>query len=487
MTSWETSGANDDWGMASAGLCAGQWPGQMDIESLQQHIQELEQWKYHAEASMRMLQKSVEWQAAIAAASTASGSSGFDPALYGTSPAAMAAAAAASSLGTWPAGPLSPMDDAFVPLDRATFAASSTTAASSPRSSSPAATSLSQLPPPMRLHLGPEPGSKKSHPSSPQGRSGEASMPGLLPPGLTLAMAASLTRSSCAGEGCATPKDPEVSPKASQKGGRLPAPPGLAPGADRPATKKHASPRQFLESCPKVDLFPAVPLTEVSPGIFLGSVDVLGHKCTRAEWRIDSVRAKLQASMGRPLVSPSFAARGLPNLRLMVLPDPREAVKNARNRERKSMYTAMVKKGPLQGSLKLKADCLEHDTVLSFFLTVGTVRCGPFTYDFSECAIRGCDDFNADWLKQVDDVTGDLCVGVEILDGRVVAGCGSGAGSSAGTCNSAGSWPLGAALADPAEMYRSALGEHSRAAQASTDGEVRMRGQRGPQQRMRGC
>merc|ERR1719499_710344 len=138
----------------------------------------------------------------------------------------------------------------------------------------------------------------------------------------------------------------------------------------------------------------------------------------RAEWRIDGVRSKLQASMGRPLVSPPFAARGLPNLRLMVLPDAREAVKNARNRERKSMYTAMVKKGPLHGSLKLKADCLERDTVLSFFLTVGAVRRGPFTYDFSECAIHGCDDFNTDWLKQVDD-SGTLCVGVEILDEMV--------------------------------------------------------------------
>lgn len=76
----------------------------------------------------------------------------------------------------------------------------------------------------------------------------------------------------------------------------------------------------------------------------------------------------------------------------------------------------MVKKGPLHGALKLKADCLDRAKVLSFYLTVGSVRKGPFNYDFSECAIHGCDDFGADWLKQVDESTGNLCVGVEIFE-----------------------------------------------------------------------
>lgn len=81
--------------------------------------------------------------------------------------------------------------------------------------------------------------------------------------------------------------------------------------------------------------------------------------------------------MGRPLVSPPFAARGLPNLRLMVFPDAREAAKGVRQRERKGLYATMVKKGPVHASLKLKADCLQDATVLRFHLTVGTVRCGP--------------------------------------------------------------------------------------------------------------
>lgn len=158
------------------------------------------------------------------------------------------------------------------------------------------------------------------------------------------------------------------------------------------------------------------PPTEVSPGITVGQVDVWGMVCTRVEWRIDEVREKLQASMGRPLVSPPFAARGLPNLRLMVFPDAREAAKGVRQRERKGLYATMVKKGPVHASLKLKADCLQDATVLRFHLTVGTVRCGPFTYDYAECAVHGCEDFNIDWLKEIDEVTECLRVGVEILD-----------------------------------------------------------------------
>lgn len=154
---------------------------------------------------------------------------------------------------------------------------------------------------------------------------------------------------------------------------------------------------------------------EVAPGIRVSPTEVGGESCTRVEWKIDDLRGRLQASMGRPLVSPSFVAVGLPNLRLMVFPDAREAVKSARSRERKGMYAAMVKKGPLYGALKLKADCLECATVVNFFLTCGGVRRGPFTYDFSEQAIHGCDDFGVDWLKQVEDATGCLRVGVEIL------------------------------------------------------------------------
>lgn len=467
-----------------AGLCTGQWPPTLtDIDALQQHIHELELWKYHAEASMRLLQQGPEFRAAVAAAAVAAaaGIGGPAGAAGGPAAAAMAAAAAAAALtlGAWP---LPALDEAACTALEG-VALASTTATSSPRSCSPAATPLAQLTGlPMRLHLGPEPSKKQpgaptkhrrggSNDSSGTGKD-EPSFPSLLPPGLMFSMAASLNAGAGAEDTASGPKDLEASPKASPQGGRPPAPPGLAPGADR--VGKAAASAACLPEPLKVDLQPSEPLTEVTPGVFTGNIDVAGLPCARAEWRIDSVRAKLQASMGRPLVSPPFSARGLPNLRLMVLPDPREAVKNARNRERKSVYTAMVKKGPLNGSLKLKADCLEHDKVLSFFLTVGAVRRGPFTYDFAECAIHGCDDFNTDWLKQVDETDGSLAVGVEIFEAKVAEALGSAGGGGNGSCGAGLSgWPLGSALADPAEMYRIAL------AAAKERGSAQRRSQQG--------
>jgi hypothetical protein len=155
----------------------------------------------------------------------------------------------------------------------------------------------------------------------------------------------------------------------------------------------------------------------VAQGMCLRSVEVDGSAYTRVEWLVEKFCAKLQPNMGRPLVSPPFAACGLPNLRLMIFPDTPEAVKNARSRDRKNIYANVLKKGPLSGSLKLKADALEGaPAVITFNLTVGPVRVGPVTYDFSEQAVHGVDNFNTDWLKHVDASDGSLSVGIEILE-----------------------------------------------------------------------
>lgn len=247
-----------------------------------------------------------------------------------------------------------------------------------PNGGSAVLSALSSLPAPIRLPLGPEPVAPLASkcPSLAQSEEQEQTF---LPPGLTLTMAASLIGSD---EGSGFMSKPNQSPRPSLLSGAT----SLGLASD-----------------------------EASPGIIVGQMEISGAICTRAEWRIEDLRGKLQASMGRPLVSPPFAAWGLPNLRLMVFPDAKEAVKGVRSRERKGLYAAMVRKGPLHGALKLKADCLQSDTVLRFYLTVGAVRCGPFTYDYSEQAIHGCDDFGTDWLKQVDEATGNLAVGVEIL------------------------------------------------------------------------
>lgn len=154
------------------------------------------------------------------------------------------------------------------------------------------------------------------------------------------------------------------------------------------------------------------------PGMVISVTEVGGRSCTRVDWKIDDFSGKLQASMGRPVVSPSFSACSLSNLRLMVFPDARDVVKSARSHERKGLYTAMVKKGPLYGSLKLKADGLERATVMTFSLLVGGFRMGPSTYDFSEQAVQGLDDFGVDWLQQVDKPSGALRVSIEIFEVR---------------------------------------------------------------------
>lgn len=154
---------------------------------------------------------------------------------------------------------------------------------------------------------------------------------------------------------------------------------------------------------------------EAPQGITVQAVETGG---TRIEWGIDGFCGKLQSSGGRPMVSPPFSACGLPNLRLMVSVTAKEPAKSSRSRDRKgaSKSAAAVKKGPLQGALKLKADCLEGATVMTFNLCVGPARSGPFTYDFAQQAVHGPDDFGVDWREQVDASSGSLRVGVEILE-----------------------------------------------------------------------
>lgn len=246
-------------------------------------------------------------------------------------------------------------------------------------------TPLSSLPPPLRVPLGlgrePMPLSHSLHTEqkAPDNHETPELPPGLVPPpGLTLARAAS-----------------------------LPVPGG--------SEELDVEPTVISETSSTAQI-------EAAPGMWIGPVEVNRAPCIRAEWRIEDFRAKLQACMGRPLVSPPFTAHGLPNLRLMVFPDAREAVKTARSRDRKGIYASMVKKGPLHGALRLK---VPHSIALNYHLTVGDERRENFCYDFSKQAIHGCDDFGVDWLKQVDDGTDCIRIGVEILEGGGAVGSSS--------------------------------------------------------------
>eukprot|EP00931_Biecheleriopsis_adriatica_P078446 TRINITY_DN51900_c0_g1_i1.p1 TRINITY_DN51900_c0_g1~~TRINITY_DN51900_c0_g1_i1.p1 ORF type:complete len:347 (+),score=81.72 TRINITY_DN51900_c0_g1_i1:63-1043(+) len=206
-------------------------------------------------------------------------------------------------------------------------------------------------------------------------------------------------------------------------------PPGLtafaraAPWAlasEGPAQVRAAPDATFIQLPPGLE---EAAQPEMPAGMSISKPLISGMPCTRVEWCIEDVYSKLQASMGRPVVSPSFGVFGLPNLRLMVFPDGRDIMKNARSAERKVLYANMIKKGPLHGALKLKADCLQCATVMTVHLTVGKIRSGPLRYDFSEQAIHGLDDFGVDWLQQVDKASGSLTVGIELLDVQPKRNC----------------------------------------------------------------
>lgn len=142
-------------------------------------------------------------------------------------------------------------------------------------------------------------------------------------------------------------------------------------------------------------------------------VDGVEREC--AQWRIGHLSAKLKNCMGRSLVSSPFSAWGLDDLRLMVFPDGKEAVKGTRSKKQKEQYAKMVTDGPLEGCLKFKVPECPAPHILEYYLKIGEVRKGPFRHDFSESTVNGCSDFSVDWLKQVD-ADQILTVTVEILE-----------------------------------------------------------------------
>lgn len=143
--------------------------------------------------------------------------------------------------------------------------------------------------------------------------------------------------------------------------------------------------------------------------------EVDGITCTRAVWRIVQLRGRLKTSLGKPVVSPPFTVAGLGDLRLMVTPDAKGTLEGMRGKSKQSHFAKMLSQGPLECSLKVKVPSTTTP-VVRFHLTVGPhCRQGPFTCDFMQHTVHGCNDFDCDWLKQVDE-EGCLCVGLEIVE-----------------------------------------------------------------------
>jgi len=215
---------------------------------------------------------------------------------------------------------------------------------------------------------------------------------------------------------------------ASKEGVSLAGPPGLfaPPGLER---EDSAQNYKVIKRPPGLELATVVDVPEPllsttsaasrmsasEEGTTVERVEVDGIVTTRAVWRIVQLRGRLKTSLGKPVVSPAFDIPGLGDVRLMVTPDAKGTLEGMRGKSKQSRFAKMLSEGPLECSLQVKVPCTETP-VVKFNLTVGPLcRQGPFTCDFTEHTVHGCNDFQCDWLKQVDD-EGNLCVSLEIVE-----------------------------------------------------------------------
>lgn len=221
---------------------------------------------------------------------------------------------------------------------------------------------------------------------------------------------------------------------------------GLGPPPPAPPPPPPLGPALRSQTCPEdrrplTDSTPVAAGTGIAEGLTQTLKQISGCYVPRIEWRVENVKVKLKMCAGRPLVSPPFDSRGLNGMKLMLFPgggaDPekdaagQEKVEKAKKtREQKSKYEHMINFGPLHGALRLKcAAAPPGRTLLRFNLFIGGQERGPFTLDFKEHILQGCDDFGCNWLDQIDE-EGSLSVGVELLDGEAKKRRGGGQNAS---------------------------------------------------------
>lgn len=154
-------------------------------------------------------------------------------------------------------------------------------------------------------------------------------------------------------------------------------------------------------------------LAEADAGVKVLDSTQGGRPSQKAVWTISHFSMKLRGAMGRPVVSPAFKIWELDEVRLMVTPDAHDASKAPRTRREKEEFTKRVSDGPCECCLKLKVPT-PQSAPLEYFLTVGGVTKGPFSFDFSGSAINNCNDFDLDWLAQVGQDS-SIVVGVEVV------------------------------------------------------------------------
>lgn len=149
-------------------------------------------------------------------------------------------------------------------------------------------------------------------------------------------------------------------------------------------------------------------------GVHVGPALLNGAACVHVEWQVSHFCKKIVAGAGKPLVSPPFVAAGLPDLRLLIFPCPQQG---SRGRQKKSQLAKLVACGPFTCALKLKVP-IGDAPVLTFYLTLGSCPPqGPYTCDFGEHPVAGCDDIAVDWPEHADS-GGSLRASLDIVDLR---------------------------------------------------------------------
>jgi len=149
-------------------------------------------------------------------------------------------------------------------------------------------------------------------------------------------------------------------------------------------------------------------------GVSVTMHEMDGFLCTRVAWQIAHLRRKTTVSLGKPIVSPSFAIENLTDVRLLMMPAScgSEEVKGRSKKMHKKQPASSG--GPIRGGLKLKVGF--GTPTLRFYLTVGSYRWGPVTWDFTQHSMHGCDEFDIDWLAQADEA-GTITVGLDVVMG----------------------------------------------------------------------
>lgn len=235
---------------------------------------------------------------------------------------------------------------------------------------------------------------------------------------------ASLLHSS---SGTTLPKAPDVVAPASSL---LRPPLGLEtfymppPGLDRTSCVvsqiPHACVQEVAEQSSDMQMFVESRNMELPFSVTTSSVN--GIATSQILWRISNPQSKFKSSCGCAMVSQSFNAGGLSDLRLLFAPGRQWTAEQAQKHKGKKNYWKFDKDRnrlaellPSNGSLQLKfggETCATEEVQLYF--CVGSMQLGPYSASPWTCTSQAY-ELPSDWRKEVT-ASGIIVVGLEIVD-----------------------------------------------------------------------